>query len=198
MPSCLGLPPLDTRTFNAQNSEHNGFVLKQLEQHMSNHRSVEPPQDLNAGDIEHSFEDQLYRILAHEVIVKDWKFRLGVRTSLRKQKHSLPLMQPDACTWCACPASSIEHKAFCEHPLFKPLLDAADSGVLGETLVRLLSDEAARAALTSAPIEKEVSAPRIARPDNTIALAAAQNKGGHGGGKKKNVALKRQRTGKTQ
>jgi hypothetical protein len=192
----LGLPPLDTRTFNAQNSEHNGFVLKQLEQHMSNHLSVEPPEDLNAGDIEHYFEDQLYRILAHEVIVKDWKYRLGVRTSLRKQKHSLPLMQPDACTWCACPASSIEHKAFCEHPLFKPLLDAADSGVLGETLVQLLSDEAARAALTSAPIEKEVSAPRITRPDNTIALAAAQNKGGHGGGKKKNVALKRQRVGK--
>jgi hypothetical protein len=76
-------------------------------------------------------------------------------------------------------------------------LDAADSGVLGKGLVRLLSDQRSRkSCATSASIEKEVSAPRIARPENTIAMAAAQNKGGCGGGQTRKNPLKRQRIGK--
>lgn len=168
---------LDTTTLSAQDSEHNGYVIKMLEQHMSDHKSVEPPDEIDKYCMDNYFGDKHVRPFVHEVVVKDWLFDLGVAGSKRQPKHSLHLRTDNTCEWCGLMMSSLEHKAFCGHVLFGPLMRAAETGKFCDLLTRLTSDAAAQNAMTSAalltppPVKK-----RMQRPDDTVKQAAANKK----------------------
>ena len=64
--------------------------------------------------------------------------------------------------------SSDEHKAFCGHVLFQPLMRAAKTGKFCDLLSRLSSDVAAQDAMTSAAIVTPQPRKRVVRPDETL------------------------------
>ena len=72
--------------------------------------------------------------------------------------------------------SSDEHKAFCGHVLFQPLMRAAETGKFCDLLSRLSSDVAAQDAMTSAAIVTPQPRKRVVRPDETLKQAAVHKK----------------------
>lgn len=139
----------DTTQLSCQDSEHNGYVLKCIEQNMSDQKSVKPKESWD-GSMEAFARERLCRAFVHDVVMKDWKYRYNFPASKRKSRASRKLNMEGACTWCNQPATSLEHKAFCGHVLFEPILEAANTGKWPAVIENLLKSPDARDEMTSA------------------------------------------------
>ena len=168
----------DTTQLSCQDSEHNGYVLKQVEQLISDHKSIVPPESWD-GDMTMFARDRLCRPFVHDLIMKDWKYRYGLPASHRKPRASHKLKLEGGCPWCNLPELSLEHKAFCEHVLFKPILEAANTGKWPEEIDRIMRSEDTKSELTSASCRETRKPQRQDRSfdeENTIQTAAKTSK----------------------
>ena len=88
---------LDTTTLSAQDSEHINKVCKEIEQCMSDHKTIKS----GSTNIEDYFRDRCFRVFTYETVVKDW----AVREKITKHEAVLTraskiLKENDGCEWC--------------------------------------------------------------------------------------------------
>jgi hypothetical protein len=166
---------LDTTSLSAQDSEHNGYVIKMVEHNLSEHKTVHPTGIEHALDMKNFHGDRCIRPFVVDTVTKSWKYRLGIARNGQQKKQSKKLIQENRCEWCACEQSSATHRAFCEHPLFAHVL-AFSGGADVPLITQLLKSQEARDTVTSAPVKVAAEKQKTKRADQTIAQSNKQRK----------------------